>query len=248
MLPSSLVGAIKALLFTNLLRSTLTGILAEPFKPRSPIHQRIQLATDSTSTSLVLQQDDPLDESVDAFFSRRFGAPLAENLISAMIHGIYSGDTRKLSMRALFPSVWEAERESRSIILGLIFSGLKRKMGILKESNYLKAVKKDEEIMETIKTGLKATERGKALVERMEGASVWGVKGGLEKLTDRLRDYLVSKGVEIRMEAEGNVEQVKWENGEWKVSNFWLSRCKTERADPFDRRLSPLGHLTHLLI
>lgn len=157
------------------------------------------------------------DESVDSFFSRRFGTPLAGNMISAMIHGIYSGDTRRLSMRALFPSVWEAERESRSILLGLMFSGLKRKLGLLKESEYRLQTQRDDLEMEKIKSSMRETEEGKLLVERMEKASVWGVRGGLEMLTNQLRDYLVRQGVEFRMGDEGSVEKVKLEHREWKV-------------------------------
>lgn len=155
---------------------------------------------------------------MDSFFSRRFGKPLAENMISAMIHGIYSGDTRRLSIRALFPQLWEVERESRSLILGLLFSNLKRKIGLLPESQFRLEAKRNDEEMECIKDNLKEDEVGRELVERMEKASVWGVRGGLEKFTDRLRDWCIEQGVQIRMGSEGAIENIAWEGEKgWKV-------------------------------
>ncbi|KAI5481922.1 protoporphyrinogen oxidase [Pseudohyphozyma bogoriensis] len=90
-LPSSLLSALT----TPFILRLVPRILLEPFIPRSPRH-----ALPSGG-----------DESIDAFFSRRFGAKLGEELASAMVHGIYSGDSRRLSIRACFPGLWEAERE-----------------------------------------------------------------------------------------------------------------------------------------
>lgn len=38
---------------------------------------------------------------------------------SALVHGIYAADSRKLSLRAAFPSMWDAEERGRgSVLLG----------------------------------------------------------------------------------------------------------------------------------
>jgi len=52
------------------------------------------------------------DESLYDFLKRRFPtAPnVADLLATAMCHGIWSGDARKLSLRSNFPSVWRMER------------------------------------------------------------------------------------------------------------------------------------------
>jgi protoporphyrinogen/coproporphyrinogen III oxidase len=49
------------------------------------------------------------DESVGDFMSRRFGRAVADNLVSALLHGIYAGDLYQLSMRAVFPQIWYLE-------------------------------------------------------------------------------------------------------------------------------------------
>lgn len=49
------------------------------------------------------------DESIGSFISRRYGSALADNLVSALFHGIYAGDIYKLSARQLLPGPWYLE-------------------------------------------------------------------------------------------------------------------------------------------
>jgi oxygen-dependent protoporphyrinogen oxidase len=59
------------------------------------------------------------DESVDSFFSRRFGEAFARTLGSALIHGIYAADSRQLSLLAAFPQLRASEtRGNGSVIWG----------------------------------------------------------------------------------------------------------------------------------
>jgi oxygen-dependent protoporphyrinogen oxidase len=59
------------------------------------------------------------DESVDSFFSRRFGDAFARTLGSALVHGIYAADSRVLSLRAAFPQLRASEaRGNGSVIWG----------------------------------------------------------------------------------------------------------------------------------
>ncbi|KIK98900.1 hypothetical protein PAXRUDRAFT_133176 [Paxillus rubicundulus Ve08.2h10] len=61
------------------------------------------------------------DESVDEFLSRRFGNEFARVFGSALVHGIYAADSRKLSLRSAFPSLWNTEDRGRgSIVAGLL--------------------------------------------------------------------------------------------------------------------------------
>ena len=50
------------------------------------------------------------DESVHAFFTRRFGGPaLADSLLDAIVAGVWAGDVKALSAQSLFPlpTAWE---------------------------------------------------------------------------------------------------------------------------------------------
>ncbi|THV04748.1 Protoporphyrinogen oxidase [Dendrothele bispora CBS 962.96] len=64
------------------------------------------------------------DESLDSFMTRRFGASFARLFGSALVHGIYAADSRKLSVRATFPSLWVAEdRGWGSMVRGFLIPG-----------------------------------------------------------------------------------------------------------------------------
>ncbi|SCV74324.1 BQ2448_6756 [Microbotryum intermedium] len=226
LLPSSLLTAFTSLFSsqTSLMRRVIPSILLEPFRPRSPLHSR----------------PDGGDESIDAFFTRRFGPVLASNMISAMIHGIYAGDTRRISVRAIFPALWEAEREWGSVILAALLGGLWRKRGWKPKSAYRVGVEREALMMEGIKERLvQSGEEGKESVERMSGASVWGVKGGLEELTFGLEKWLREQGVEFRLGEQSEVERTK--EGKWTVN--------TGHNDSGDFIKTPTStlHPTHLI-
>ena len=56
------------------------------------------------------------DESVGAFFRRRFGADAVDLIAQPLLGGIHAGDIEQLSMRSLFPRLLEAERERGSVM------------------------------------------------------------------------------------------------------------------------------------
>ncbi|KAH9006090.1 hypothetical protein EDB86DRAFT_680899 [Lactarius hatsudake] len=95
-LPSSLLSALTL----PLGRLVLKSALSEPFIPANNPH---------------LPQND--DESVDAFFARRFGDAFAHTLGSALVHGIYAADSRRLSVRAAFPTLRASERRGNGSVL-----------------------------------------------------------------------------------------------------------------------------------
>jgi oxygen-dependent protoporphyrinogen oxidase len=56
------------------------------------------------------------DESIAAFVRRRFGEEAADYLAEPLLAGIHAGDVERLSLRALFPRLLDAERTSGSVI------------------------------------------------------------------------------------------------------------------------------------
>jgi protoporphyrinogen/coproporphyrinogen III oxidase len=56
------------------------------------------------------------DESVDAFVRRRFGGEVAERIAAPLLGGIYTTDTRRLSLQATLPHLREAERRIGSLL------------------------------------------------------------------------------------------------------------------------------------
>ncbi|PLT27725.1 protoporphyrinogen oxidase [Peribacillus deserti] len=59
------------------------------------------------------------DQSLGAFFRRRFGDEVVENLIEPLLSGIYAGDIDRISLLATFPQFHQVEQQYRSMILGL---------------------------------------------------------------------------------------------------------------------------------
>ncbi len=70
------------------------------------------------------------DESLGAFISRRFGNEVLNNVVTPFITGVYAGDPRQLSLRALFPLLYDLEREHGSVIGGMF----KKLLGKKKQS------------------------------------------------------------------------------------------------------------------
>jgi oxygen-dependent protoporphyrinogen oxidase len=63
---------------------------------------------------------DGASESVAAFVERRLGREAVDALVGPFLVGVYAGDERRLGAEAVFPSLVSAERESGSILRGLL--------------------------------------------------------------------------------------------------------------------------------
>jgi protoporphyrinogen/coproporphyrinogen III oxidase len=59
---------------------------------------------------------DESDESIGAFITRRFGREAATYLAEPLLAGIHAGDVDRLSVRALFPRLVDAERQHGSLL------------------------------------------------------------------------------------------------------------------------------------
>lgn len=87
-----------------LFKGLLSGFLLEHTKPARTIEQWQE------------------DESVASFISRRFNSDMADNLVSAVMHGIYAGDIDKLSAQMLMGQL--RNLEDGGVIWGLIAQAL----------------------------------------------------------------------------------------------------------------------------
>jgi oxygen-dependent protoporphyrinogen oxidase len=66
---------------------------------------------------LLPKQRKSSDESIASFVRRRFGREAVTYIAEPLLAGIHAGDVERLSMRALFPRLLEAEDRTRSVIL-----------------------------------------------------------------------------------------------------------------------------------
>lgn len=128
---------------------------------------------------------DVQDESVGSFISRRFGSRLADNVVSAIFHGIYAGDIYKLSARSILPQLWHIESEKRSITYAMLD---RRRLMSLADADLLRERKYQ---------GGPVSEARIAAAE----SSVFTFRGGIGELASRLEERLVeSDNVHIQRE------------------------------------------------
>jgi oxygen-dependent protoporphyrinogen oxidase len=82
-----------------------------------------RIASDAFGTTHAPEED----ESVAAFVRRKFGAEPLQRLVGPFVSGIYAGDPERLSLRAAFPQLHEAEESAGSVIRGMMRAAKSRK-------------------------------------------------------------------------------------------------------------------------
>lgn len=71
------------------------------------------------------------DLPVENFIKLRFGSQIHDNLIEPFLTGVYASDTSKLSAKYSLKKLWQFQKESRSIILGLLKNSKIQKSSIV---------------------------------------------------------------------------------------------------------------------
>jgi oxygen-dependent protoporphyrinogen oxidase len=141
------------------------------------------------------------DESVACFIRRKFSDTLLDRLVGPFVSGIYAGDPEKLSLRAAFPILYEAEKASGSIIRGAVKVLKQRKAQNHSGPREKPTLQTFHGGNETIIRAL-AEDLGDRLLCGAEASSLTALDPGHEPKAPRFRASLrSSRGVEI-VEAE----------------------------------------------
>ncbi len=141
------------------------------------------------------------DESVAGFVRRKFSPTLLDRLVGPLVSGIYAGDPEKLSLRAAFPILCEAEKASGSVIRGA-FKIMKARKAVAGE------VPREKAILQTFQGGneflIKALTEGlsNSLYCNVEVASIQALDPGREPSAPRFRATLRTPRGEEAIEAE----------------------------------------------
>ncbi|XP_064650774.1 protoporphyrinogen oxidase-like [Lineus longissimus] len=158
------------------------------------------------------------DDTIHNFVSRRLGTNLADYAADPVVRGIFAGDIRELSIKAVAPELFEFEQKHGSIIVG----GLRRKKEKLELSSDL--VKK-------------------AMGEKW---GIWSLKKGLKQLAEAMeKDLRKRNDVEIVTGtkcqgltfSEGKVK-VKTEKKEYTVDHVFSTIFAPNTA-----QLLPIEHV-----
>lgn len=151
-------------------KGAFSGVLAEP-------------AVDPRGTNVE-------DESVGDFITRRMGRPIAENLVSAFLHGIYAGDLYKLSARTLFPYLWHLETMDTGIV-GSLFENAWNSTSVFSYRQL--------EFLSRLSDAMPPAAELEEVLRPLSRASVYTFRRGLNQLVTSLESALrKSSNVTIR--------------------------------------------------
>ncbi|KAM3414148.1 Protoporphyrinogen oxidase [Cercospora zeina] len=155
-----LANILWSLLTQPVFKTAISSLVREPFtKPRDPSVK---------------------DESIGEFVSRRFSKSLADNIVSALLHGVVAGDIYKLSAKSFFPQQWRAEA-----LHGTLFSGL-----VSSKTEGIHMTKREADFLQDMKDYT----WDPLLKDTLKDNAVFTFKDGLGMLSDRLHSKLFESG------------------------------------------------------
>jgi len=106
----------------------LNGVGVHPFAFLTSNYLSISAKLRLMMEPLIRRQDSQIDETVEDFVSRRFGREFATRIMSPMVSGIFTGCADELSVKSIFPKLYEFEQRYGSITLGVLAKKDKGKM------------------------------------------------------------------------------------------------------------------------
>ncbi|KAK6459521.1 mitochondrial protoporphyrinogen oxidase [Scheffersomyces xylosifermentans] len=136
---------------------------------------------------------DGRDESIEEFFTRRFGnTVLTDKVLSAIMHGIYAGDTAKLSVNTILPGLKDTETKSGSVIRGM-FSKLWTSKKKKTESKGAGSAENKSEFPESLvqyEQIISPSANLSALSEQLKQFPMIKLQGGLQQLPQTIFEEL----------------------------------------------------------
>ena len=179
------VGELFALWRTGMLDGFL-GMIKEPMQPKR-----------SVSLS---------DETVGSFLARRVDKRIANNIISAVFHGIYAGDIWQLSAKTLLSMAWQLEGRYGSALGGFF------RMQNESPSSQQQVIAHpyDVEVARALNNEIDISLR---LAKNLKEASMFTFKDGLQTLVKGLLDGMEKTG-NIEFKLNSPVSSFKMAEGE----------------------------------
>jgi oxygen-dependent protoporphyrinogen oxidase len=151
------------------------GMVTEPLRPKRP--------------------DLMSDETIGSFIERRVDKRIANNLVSAVFHGIYAGDIWKLSAKTLLATAWHLEGR-----YGSALGGFFRMQSESQSPNPQMLIHPFD--AEAVKEMNEEFDIGEDLVKKMRMASTFTFKKGLQQLVNTLQEAVEKTGnVQVKVDS-----------------------------------------------
>jgi oxygen-dependent protoporphyrinogen oxidase len=138
------------------------------------------------------------DESVADFISRRTSPRIADNLVSAVYHGIYAGDIYKLSAQTLMGPYRDLERTERRVLASL-YELQKAGKRFLSSDDFLAMHSVEHE---------RPQGHWRSLSQLVKGTSVLTLKDGLGELAKRLATALKDKSGKVEVLTDAAISSI----------------------------------------
>lgn len=135
-------------------------------------------------------------DTIHAFFARHLSPRFATRFVSALVHGIFSGDSRQLLVRYAFPPLWRLRQAYGSIVAGALLDTRLDLAGCYADPEARETPPSDAVL--DVLLGAPPADL-EALVARAKKERVASLEGGLSTLITALADAARHAGVEVRL-------------------------------------------------
>ena len=146
-----------------------------------------------------------VDESIGDFISRRFNRHVVDNLLSAIIHGIYAGDVWQLSADMLMPKQRFYEQRYNGLLTGMALD---------------RTLSKEEDAKLLSKWSKSALPVSHKLWSNLQRASFFTFKQGMSELAIRLEETLRDRD-NVELKTNTSVASVFVPSGEVGKLEVW---------------------------
>ncbi|KAJ5776140.1 uncharacterized protein N7511_001151 [Penicillium nucicola] len=188
------------------------------------------------------------DESVADFIGRRFHPNVADNLLSAVYHGIYAGDIDQLSAQMLMGTIRDLEGGTGgvgSFVPGGVVSSMISRAFARKMSHAID----DYLAVDAISSSLEASKNQHDLEKIVAKASTFTFKKGVGQLIDALVISLKNSG-KVQIVTNSNLERVAWDAKDGILIDHSALRGKGLETKKFNHAIStiPPASLAKILL
>lgn len=156
------------------------------------------------------------DESIGSFLERRLGtSDVGDNILSAVLHGIYAGDIYQLSARSLMPKFYYYETLAGSIAKAAY-------QALSTQTNWipLRDTTLQNELVHKIDSGLK---------DFLEFASVYTFKGGIGALSTALEEGLRSNP-NVNFKTNVKIDKIEYDGEHDRIKVLSATLCYGARG------------------
>ena len=167
-----------------------------------------------------------VDESIGSFIARRADKRIANNVISAVMHGIYAGDVWKLSARTLLSTAWKLEGMYGSVWQGMVTANQESPL----PEQVMMTHPYDVEAFRTMQDNINLDDKFLSLLGE---CSIFSFRDGLQELIKTLQQKL-EDSKQVQFKTSTYVRDLKYIGGSEPMMEVSTGVSSQHRTSPSD--------------